>query len=71
MSNVDVLKEIERTSSCEKCKHSPSMWLWYDGIIISGCDEHMVEIAEVSSASEFYNKRYLHYGITEDLEGNC
>lgn len=71
MSKEDVLREIERTSSCQRCKCHPEMWLWYDGMIISGCDEHVTQIAEVTSATKYYNQRYVHYVVTGHLEGNC
>jgi len=71
VSKEDVLQEIERTSRCQQCKDCPTMWLWYDGLIISGCDEHVTQIAEVSSATDYYNQRYVHYVVTEHLEGNC
>jgi len=50
-----VLKFVEKCKHCEKCA-KPTLFLEYDGLVISGCDDHMVELGELLRETGYYDK---------------
>jgi hypothetical protein len=51
----EILKIIGNFKHCEKCAN-PTLFLEYEGLVISGCDEHMVKLGELLKETGYYNK---------------
>ena len=69
MTKEDALREIDKKPHCDSCACYPDYFLCFDGFVISGCEEHMLEIGRLLGSTKYYKKRYLNYRVVE--EGNA
>jgi uncharacterized protein with PIN domain len=51
-----VLEAVERFKRCQKCIKKPTLFIEYEGLVISGCDKHMVKLGELLRSTGYYTK---------------
>lgn len=52
----EILQTIEKFKRCKKCMNKPTLFIEYEGLVISGCDKHMVKLGELLHDTGYYAK---------------
>lgn len=52
----EILETIEEFKSCRKCVTKPTLFIEYEGLVISGCDKHMVALGDLLRSTGYYTK---------------
>jgi len=65
VNKQEIIEYIKKLPECDECKIRPTMHLAFDGVLLSGCDNHMVELGEMLYQSHYYNKNYVNYDFKD------
>jgi len=65
VNKQDIIDHIRELPDCEECKSHPTMYLAFDGMVLSGCNTHMVELGDMLYQSHYYNKNYVNYDLKD------
>lgn len=52
----EILKIVEKFRRCKACTNRPILFIEYEGLVISGCDKHMVKLGEILRSTGYYTK---------------
>jgi hypothetical protein len=52
----EILEAIEGFKSCKNCTTNPTLFIEYEGLVISGCDRHMISLGDMLRSTGYYTK---------------
>lgn len=58
MNADDVFGFMENMPECKACELQPTLYLVWEKWVLCGCDEHMIQLADILHETKYYRKYF-------------